>query len=274
MSEDAQTAAPPRLAIKHQTGTEGGPPVLLLHGAWHASWVWENWLSLFAARGWDAYVLDLRGHGASEGSYREARLTDYLADVRGAIDTFERTPVLVGHSLGGLLIQHLVAEQTFPAAVLLAPIPGRYPVGAMVRFGRRHPLVMFKANLRRDLIHLVGTPALTRETLFTPDTPEETVQACHERLIGASPALFRDMTLTAPPSPLGDTPTLVVAPGEDRFFTPQMQRRLAKRMGADFREISGCGHDVPLDRPWRQAAQTLVQWLSDVIASSGPRRRK
>ena len=114
MSEDAQTAAPPRLAIKHQNGTEGGPPVLLLHGAWHASWVWENWLSLFAARGWDACVLDLRGHGASEGSYREARLTDYLADVRGAIDTFERTPVLVGHSLGGLLIQHLVAEQPFP----------------------------------------------------------------------------------------------------------------------------------------------------------------
>jgi pimeloyl-ACP methyl ester carboxylesterase len=269
MSKHTQTVAGPRLSIKHQNGAngaEGKPSLLLLHGAWHSSWVWENWLSLFAARGWDAYTLDLRGHGASEGSYRETRIIDHLEDLRRAIDTFESTPVLVGHSLGGLLIQHLVAEQTFPAAVLLAPIPGRYPVGVMVRFGRRHPFVLCKANLRRDLIHLVGTPALTREALFTPATPEETVKACHERLIGASPTLFRDMTLTAPPTPLGDTPTLVLAPDEDRFFTPQMQRRLAARIGADYREISGCGHDMPLDRPWRHAAQMLLDWLSDVVA--------
>lgn len=61
------------------------PPVLMLHGLWHAGWAWENWSSTLAAHGYDCYAVDFRGHGASEGDLREARLGHYLEDARRAV---------------------------------------------------------------------------------------------------------------------------------------------------------------------------------------------
>src|SRR2546423_7406787 len=123
-----------------------------------------------------------------------------------------QTPVLVGHSLGGLLIQHLLAGWRLPAAVMLAPIPGRYPPGIILRNSIRHPWAMTKATIRNDLAALVATPKLAREALFTPQTPAEVVSRCHMQLTGAWPGLFREMVATAPPEPMRGTPTLLLAP--------------------------------------------------------------
>jgi pimeloyl-ACP methyl ester carboxylesterase len=232
--------------------------------------VWENWLPLFTARGHFPLALDLRGHGASEGSYREARLHDYVDDVARVVSDLDEPPILVGHSLGALLIQHLMAERTYPAAVLVASIPGRYPPQVMLRYGLRHPLIMAQANARRDLLALVKTTSRVRETFFTEQTPEDVVVNCHSRITGAAPALFREMVRTVPDSPKPGTPTLVVAPREDRSFTVELQRRLAERLRADFAEVGGSGHDIPLDRSWRAAAELVLDWLDDRVAGSQP----
>src|ERR671918_587407 len=109
-----------------------------------------------AEAGYNPIALDFRGHGKSEGSWRKARLRDYVDDARCAIADLGREPVLVGHSLGGLVIQRLLTERSFPAAVLIAPIPGRYPPEVIGRFALRHPLVTARANLSRNLEGLVG----------------------------------------------------------------------------------------------------------------------
>jgi pimeloyl-ACP methyl ester carboxylesterase len=45
-------------------------PILFVHGAWHGAWCWENFLPYFADRGYGAYAVSLRGHGASQGRDR------------------------------------------------------------------------------------------------------------------------------------------------------------------------------------------------------------
>jgi pimeloyl-ACP methyl ester carboxylesterase len=267
MRRSSRTETPPRLRVfAHGKPGGGRVRVLFVHGAWHASWVWANWLPLFIARGYSSLAVDLRGHGESEGSFREARLRDYVDDVARIVEGLDEPPILVGHSLGALLIQHLMAERTYPAAVLVASVPGRYPPQVMLRYGLRHPLIMAQANLRRDLLALVKTASLVRETLFTEQTSEDVVVNCHSRISGAAPALFREMVRTVPDSPKPGTPTFVIAPSEDPSFTVKLQRRLADRLRADFVEVEDCGHDVPLDRPWHAAAELVLDWLDNGIA--------
>lgn len=84
-------------------GDPAAPPVLLLHGGGQTRHAWSGTGEVLAAAGWYAVSLDLRGHGASEwcprGDYRHAA---FAADTAAVARTFDRPPVLVGASLGGL----------------------------------------------------------------------------------------------------------------------------------------------------------------------------
>lgn len=243
-------------------GSAGATPVLFIHGAWHGAWIWERWLPLFRQRGYLPQAITLQGHGSGNRGYRKVGLTDFREQVEQAISRLDRAPALVGHSLGGLIIQHLLGDRGYPAAVLLAPIPGRYPPKIFARNALRHPLVMARASLQNDLKPLLGTSKRVREFLFTEATPEDVVVRCHTQLTGAWPGLFRQMAASEPPGPMPGTPTLLLAPQKDSSFTVAMQRRLAGKLGAELHEIAGSGHDLPLDTPWQIAARLTLEWLA------------
>jgi pimeloyl-ACP methyl ester carboxylesterase len=247
-----------------------GQPVVFVHGAWHGPWVWEEWIPLFREQGYDAQAVSLRGHARGQNGYRGVGLADYRQDLESLVKDLPRTPVLVGHSLGGLLIQHLLGAWRLPAAVMLAPIPGRYPPAVILRNSIRHPWAMTRATMQGDLGVLVATPKLVREVLFTPETPAALVSRCHTQLTGAWPGLFRQMVATAPPEPIQGTPTLVLAPERDAGFTVEMQRKLARKLHAEFRIIEGSGHNLPVDSPWREAARATLGFLAEHTPAQRP----
>ena len=60
-------------------------PLLLIHGAANGAWVWERWQRALAARGWETYAVDLRGHGKSEPlDLSRTSIEDYVSDVQRA----------------------------------------------------------------------------------------------------------------------------------------------------------------------------------------------
>ena len=76
--------------------------LVLVHGAWSGSWVWQRVLPLLAERGVGARAVDL----PSCGQDTEA-LTDLRGDeaaVRAELDRVDGDAVLVGHSYGGMVI--------------------------------------------------------------------------------------------------------------------------------------------------------------------------
>ena len=80
---------------------------VLIHGAWHAAWCWQNFLDFFADTGYRALAVSLRGHGGSATSKRLRRcsLADYVEDVESVAATLPARPVVIGHSLGGFIAQ-------------------------------------------------------------------------------------------------------------------------------------------------------------------------
>ena len=105
-------------------GESDAPPLLFVHGAGHGAWCWaEHFLDFFAEHGFDSYALSLRGHGRSGGRERLpwTSIADYVSDAEQVAAGLPRDPVLVGHSLGGRVVQKYLEAHEAPAAVLLAP---------------------------------------------------------------------------------------------------------------------------------------------------------
>jgi pimeloyl-ACP methyl ester carboxylesterase len=99
------------------------PALLFVHGLGHDAACWRNWMRAASADGHAAYAISLRGHGGSGGSLRSARLTDYVEDVLRAVEVVDADElVLVGHSLGGLVVQRVLALQ--PAKVSAGVLVG------------------------------------------------------------------------------------------------------------------------------------------------------
>src|SRR5258708_27279602 len=137
-------------------GPNNRPPLLFVHGGFCDGWCWEpHFLPWFAARGYAAYALSLRGHGASGG--REtlfvAGLDDFAVDVARVAASLASPPVLIGHSMGAAIVERLLAAGPVRAAALLAPVPpaGLGPVARRLVAYQPQYLV----NLQR-----LGTPPL------------------------------------------------------------------------------------------------------------------
>ena len=128
-----------KLNIVHYkaVGTPRPTPLLLVHGAWHASWSWENFVPFFTGLGYDVTTVDLRGHGGSEGREKvkwHSAARGYVADVAQAVEAIGRPPVIIAHSLGGYVAQKYLENNTVPAAVLIASVPARGILGFSAEF--------------------------------------------------------------------------------------------------------------------------------------------
>ena len=109
-------------------GARDAAPVLLLHGGGQTRHAWGETARTLAAQGWYAVSLDLRGHGesdwAADGNYA---IDAFVADLRSVLRHFERKPVLVGASLGGMtsLLTEGESPQPVSSAVVLVDITTR-----------------------------------------------------------------------------------------------------------------------------------------------------
>ncbi len=129
--------------LTHQPQSNPHPtPILFIHGAWHGAWCWaEHFLPYFAERGYTAHALSLRGHGASAGRerLRWSSIADYASDVAQVASQLPKPPILIGHSMGGLIVQKYLEKHPATAAVLLASVPAGGIIKTVLRIAARHP---------------------------------------------------------------------------------------------------------------------------------------
>ena len=125
---------------------------LFVHGVYHGPECWDPVIEILESRGHACHAATLRGHAEedrAEFDFRGVGFSDYLADLRGALDAVGRDTVLVGHSLGGMLVQKLIETRRVSGAVLVAvPTPASLRRGTWLLL-RRFP----RATLRFMLTH-------------------------------------------------------------------------------------------------------------------------
>jgi len=84
---------------------------LLVHGSWVGGWSWEKVVPLLEQKGHLVKALDLPGHGMDKTPLSEVNLQAYTEKVCQALDEFADQVILVGHSMGGIVISQAAEER-------------------------------------------------------------------------------------------------------------------------------------------------------------------
>jgi len=241
-------------------------PLLFVHGAAHAAWCWEeHFLPYFADKGYRAVALSFRGHGHSSTSkpLRKCTIKDYTDDVRTVANELGTLPVVVGHSVGGFVVQKYLEFSTAPAAVLLASIPPGGAAGFFSRQFLRHPWLVTRAIVTGKSLHCINTPKLARESFFCALTPEPVVAGCAERLQEESAKIPLELTLRNLPEPgRVTTPTLVLGGECDASVTLKELRATAVAYDTNAETFPDMGHDMMLEPGWQAVAERIDGWLT------------
>lgn len=245
--------------------TEKHPtPLLFVHGAWHASWCWEeNYIPYFIKEGFLCHALDFRGHGQSEGRehLNSYHLTDFVEDLGQAAETAQKPPVLVAHSMGGLVAQMYAQDHEVAGLVLLAPVPIS---GVGYGYASAHPLAFLKFLLTRSGKAMIGGEKLSKRLFFSENFPDELFRRHYQRLQDESyHALVEIGPGTKWKHLKGNPPVLIVEAGKDALIPKDRLAETAKLYGTNISRMDNLAHDMMLDVEWSMAAVVVSSWLNE-----------
>lgn len=255
------------LIIKKAVKKSNLPPLLFIHGAWHGAWCWHNFLDYFPQKGFDCHAPSLCGHGKSDNnkSLKMTRLDDYVENVRSIVDSifseYGKKPVIIGHSMGGLIVQkYLETDHDIPKAVLLATVPRHGVWQTTLRMAGRMPIPFIMVNLAWSLWPLVGTKKRTQKAFFSENIPESKLNEYFLLMQDESYLGFWDMLIFRLPSPKKvKTPLMVLGAKNDTIFSVKEIKSTAKAYGTEAIIFNDMAHDMMLEENWKDVADYIIK---------------
>ncbi len=257
-------------------------PVVFVHGLWLHSDSWQPWIDLFnahgyasSAAGWpgdSATASATRLHGSAVAGYGVTEIADQVA---AQINSLPTKPILIGHSMGGLVVQQLLGRDLALAAIAIDPAP--------IAGVRQMPLSTLRATFPAVVIpfNYWRAVALTQRQFhyaFTNLLPMPEARELYVKYCIPSPArpLFQSALanlnlssatkVDAANSTRG--PLLITAASDDHTIPPSLSRsasQLYRNSSAitELHEFAGRGHSLTIDSGWREVADYCLGWLKD-----------
>lgn len=254
----------------------GGPPrepLLFVHGYLATAWMWERYLAFFAQLGHPCYALNLRGRCGSRPTARlgAVSMAEFIEDADDAARALG-SPIVFGHSMGGLIALALAERGRAAAAVLVSPAPP-------------HGIPIFSWGLARRMLPYLPAILRSREVparfddlraLVLNCMPPEEQRAAFAHFVPDSGRAGRDMILGSVRVDPRRTrcPLLVVGADADRFLPLRIARKVADRYQASFVVARGHGHASVHEPGWEALAREIAQWLDAGAASRAATRER
>jgi non-heme chloroperoxidase len=255
-------------------------PVVFVHGLWIHSDSWQNWVDLYRQAGYDPIAPGWPGDSGTVAATRrnaaavaDRGIDDITASYLSVINNLKATPIVIGHSFGGLIAQKLLAGGHASAAIAIDPgqIKGVKPVPfAQIRSGL--PVLSRPGNKKKAV-------SLTIKQFrygFGNAIPESESDELFERwaipgpgrpLFEASTANFRKSSPAAVDTRNNDRgPLLVIGGGKDHTV-PEVVAKAAYKLYAgssaitDYQSFPDRGHSLVFDHGWREIADHTLAWL-------------
>lgn len=223
---------------------------------------WEGWTERFAAHGYDVHV-----PAEPPGVFGLEELT---ARYEKTVRSQDRPPVLIGHSVGGLIARQLLDAGLGRAAVAIAPLPPLVPLSSD------------KAGTQSEGYTQLLQP-LFRHTIANAVGEEEAAQLYARYVVPAPRRLLIDLGLDDSMRSGGDMamatgegvvvdaatrgPLLLISGQEDRMVTDAVTRATYKLYGdstavTDLKQFADRGHSLVFDSGWPAVADYVLAWLA------------
>lgn len=246
------------------------PPVLLIHGAFCGPWSLQGLQQKFEAAGYACKAPALRFHDESRppAALGTTGLADYAADLEEEIRALGGAPILVGHSMGGLLAQQLAARMKIAALILLAPsAPWGIPPTTLFEISAAQAMhlqpgywnMVLEPSRDVALAHsLDKLPRHMRDDVFGRFVSESGRATFEIMSWGLDLNHASEVDADAVTAPL-----LFLTGSEDRINPPSTVARIAALYGerATAEVLDGMGHWLIGEPGWERLVVRALEWL-------------
>jgi pimeloyl-ACP methyl ester carboxylesterase len=272
--------------------TDAAIPVIFIHGLWLHPLSWARWAQVFEAAGyramapgWPGVPDTVEAARANPGSIAGHGIADVTSHYAKIIEGLPAKPILIGHSLGGMIAEKLLGQDLAAAAVTIdaARITGALPLplpslwSALPAFrspAGRHRAVSLTAGQFRDsfgsAVDADESDVLHRRwSIPAPGRP--LFEAADPGFALHSPARAAAPGAPHPPARAAATignggPLLLIMGGQDRSVPETVTRSALTQYrrshpGDDLMEFPDRGHSLTIDHGWRAVAGACLDWL-------------
>ena len=235
------------------------PPVLFVHGAFTRAARWDSWVAYFGEAGFECVAPSLPGHDPPDRAAL-AKLTfdDYVSAISQAANNLGRPPIVVGHSMGGLLAQHVAMRSDCAALILVSASPPWRIVGTWhsARYLWRYTWPVIAGQPIRasnkaavDLVLHDLSPAEQKELL--------------QILAWESGLAYRTMVFGRAPVERAAIrcPVLCVTGGKDRLLRFSTAAGLASFYDAEHLVFPGQGHALVAGSLVGTVGRAVLEWV-------------
>ena len=244
--------------------------VVFVHGMWSQRGVWDAWLPAFVERGYECDAVTLPGHhgAAHDAEVAGVGFAECVDTVAKAAARFDR-PILIGHSMGGLIVQQLATRLSLRAAVLINSAAPRavFPLRPKMLPGlARHFLrwglwngVLCLSRREADYLLYSGLGPSERERLFA-STVGESGRIAYQLGFGR---LGWSQVHEVDPSRIR-CPMLLLAGRRDRMIPVGVSRAVARFYGAKltYREFPDNAHWLLGEAGYGERIGDVLTWLA------------
>lgn len=250
--------------------------IVFVHGICHDARCWKNFIDFFSARGYRCSALSLRGHGRSGGPkrFRLFTLADYVEDVKQAVAQCDTKPFLIGHSMGGAVVQQYIGNHadSVRGAVLFAPATApkmnrwetfaslRHPdmlKAACVSWGFKSP----KNAQGTAFFTSVGENGKRSQRIANPEPYMALLQTESWRITLFQ--LYKEYTKNHQLS----VPVFVIGSYADAYFPEKSLVSTADKYKGNGKTalmiLRNLCHDMMLDPDWEESAKPVLEFIED-----------
>lgn len=239
---------------------------ILIHGAYHGGWCWEEIEPRLTAAGHEVIAPNLPGMGPDATGENPATLEEWAEFVAALARSGQGPAVLVGHSRGGIVITRAaelapeaVSHLVYVAAVLTPP--GQSLVETLLAALKGKPLPLGDATqLSADgLTRRYADPARAATTFYGECSPE--VAAAAFARLSPEPVSVMSAPVLTTPERFGQVPRTYVECLRDRALAIDVQRHMHGQQPCAVVTID-TDHS-----PFYSAPDELIQVLLDLAES-------
>ncbi|MDB5471246.1 MAG: alpha/beta hydrolase fold protein [Caulobacter sp.] len=241
----------------------------MVHGAFCGGWIWDDFRGAFEAAGHTVLTPDLPGHTAGTDPAGKS-MSDYADHIAAVCASCETPPVLIGHSMGGLVAQLVAAKARLSALVLLAPSAPWGVYGSTMEEGASAvslyalgPFWLQAIAPDKTLAHSYSLDRMdkpARDAAFARMVPES------GRALWETLNWWLDPFMTTQVSAKPGLPVLAMAGGKDVIHPAVTVRQTAQRMGGEAVVFEDMSHWLPGEPGWEAVAARCLNWLDGKLA--------
>ncbi len=251
--------------------------VFMIHGMWGGGWYWQNYKNYLEARGYRCVSTTLRHHDVSpdatpHGDLGTTSIKDYVDDLEKEIRQLGVKPIILGHSMGGLLAQLLAERDLAKALVLLAPASPAGILALTPTVIKSFWSVMKQWQFWQKPMRLGFDEAVYAMLHLLP--PEQQREAYNNFVYESGQAAFEigywlldRQHATRVDAAKVTCPMLVLAGQEDRITPLYVQRKIADKYKdlVTYREFPNHAHWLVGEKGWENIVGYAADWMGKAV---------